>query len=46
MPRPTMSILKSEHIPLNKSVRPDPSIVAAIEFVEREARHYVNKGEP
>ncbi|NDJ85071.1 MAG: hypothetical protein GYB66_04215 [Chloroflexi bacterium] len=40
---PAMSVQTSEQIPFDRSARPDPSIVAAIEFVESEARYYAGK---
>lgn len=40
---PEMTILESTYIPFDLSVPPDPTITAAIEFVEREARFYEQK---
>ncbi|MCB9437402.1 MAG: hypothetical protein H6673_10480 [Anaerolineales bacterium] len=40
---PDMTILKSSYIPFDLSTPPDPTITAAIEFVEREARFYEQK---
>jgi hypothetical protein len=34
---PTLAVLESRRIAFSSSARPDPTIVAAIEFVEREA---------
>jgi hypothetical protein len=40
---PTLTVLESKRIAFSSTARPDPTIVAAIEFVEREAHQYAQK---
>jgi hypothetical protein len=40
---PNLTVLESKRIAFSATARPDPTIVAAIEFVEREAQYYAQK---
>lgn len=45
---PNLNVLEAERIEFSSTARPDPTIVAAIEFIEREAHYYAQKrgGQP
>lgn len=40
---PSLHVLEAKQIEFSTTARPDPTIVAAIEFVEREAQYYAQK---
>jgi hypothetical protein len=40
---PRMQVAQTRVIPIDPTARPDPSIVACVEFVEREARAYLDR---
>ncbi|MBI5930765.1 MAG: hypothetical protein HY862_15755 [Chloroflexi bacterium] len=40
---PSLEIIQAKTIPLSWDIRPDPSIVACVEFVQREAKSYAER---
>lgn len=40
---PSLEIMQTKTIPFNWDIRPDPSIVACVEFVQREAKAYAER---